>query len=308
MRLASFFSGLGGFDLAFEQAGYEIAFQCEIDPFCQAVLCKHWPHVPKIPDIADVNANEIPDADVWCAGFPCQDLSLANQGKRRGLHGNRSGLFFRFADLLGAATPKWVVLENVVGLLNSGSGEDFRVVLSTLDELGYCLAWRVLDSKYFGTPQRRRRTYIVGSYKFFGAARVLFGCGSIAEVAAPSRLPGAHAPSRFAAGGTEADLYVLQHATIGRAPTAGPQAKGFRCDGETYTLDSRGSSDVVCAPHAGFGVRTTSGLSRELDGRRFRALGNAVTVPVARWIAERIRRVDEEEAGKVVDNSGCPGC
>lgn len=294
MKVASFFAGIGGFDLGFEKAGCEVVFQCERDEFCRRVLKKHWPHVPLVPDINDVTPALVPQADIWCGGFPCQDLSLANQGKRLGLDGGRSGLFFRFADLASSVRPQWLVLENVVGLLNSNHGEDFRLLLSRLDELGYCVAWRVLDSKYFGTPQRRRRTFIVASLDDERAARVLLEPPAVGEVAPSSRRPGAHVAARFANGSRDADIYVIQHATIGRKPTAGPQAKGYRSDGEAYTLDSRGSSDVVCSAVAGFGVREAPGLSRELDGRRFRALGNAVNVDVVHWIARRIVQINQE--------------
>ncbi|MBL1152403.1 MAG: DNA cytosine methyltransferase [Armatimonadetes bacterium] len=288
-RVASFFAGIGGFDLGFESAGFEVVFQCERDAFCQEVLRKHWPQVPLHADIRTLESIAIPEAEVWTAGFPCQDLSLANQGKRRGLYGERSGLFYTFAELAERTRPQWLVLENVVGLLNSNDGEDFRTLVATLDELGYCVAWRVLDAKHFGSPQRRRRTFVVASYQTDCALGVLFGPGAIEQVAAEARLPGAHAPSRSPIGHRDADIYAIQHASIGRKPTAGPQAKGYRSDGESYTLDSRGSSDTVCSTDAGFRVRSTSGLSRDLDGRRFRALGNAVNVNVARWLAKRIR-------------------
>lgn len=304
LRVASFFAGIGGFDLGFERAGCNVVFQCERDIFCQKVLKKHWPDVMLADDICTVSADLIPEADIWCGGFPCQDLSLANQGKRKGLEGGRSGLFYTFAALAREARPKWIVLENVVGLLNSNEGEDFRVVLATLDELGYCSAWRVLDSKYFGTPQRRRRTFVVASLESDCATRVFFDDLAVDEVAKPTRLPGAHASTRPSSQGRDADIYVIQHATIGRKPTAGPQAKGYRCDGETYTLDSRGAADVVCSTNAGFGVRDTSGLSRELDGRRLRALGNAVNVDVVSWIAKRIVLA---EAGKI-RALGVPPC
>lgn len=136
LRVASFFSGIGGFDIAFDHyAGCRIVFQCEIDPFCQKVLRKHWPDVPLFTDIAKVQSADIPLSDIWCAGFPCQDLSLANQGKRQGLEGKRSGLFNQLANLAATARPKWLVLENVPGLLNSRDGQDFKYVLQTLDEL-----------------------------------------------------------------------------------------------------------------------------------------------------------------------------
>jgi DNA (cytosine-5)-methyltransferase 1 len=301
LRVASFFSGIGGFDLAFEQVGCQVVFQCERDSFCQKVLRKHWPGVPLASDIRAVEPDAIPGADIWCGGFPCQDLSLANQGKRLGLEGKRSGLFTRFAELASEARPKWLVIENVPGLLNSGDGQDFKYVVQTLDDLGYFVAWRVLDAKYFGTPQRRRRVFLVASHQSDRAARVLFDAGVSGEVAG-SGGPPLDATTEFTRSGfQESDLFAIQHATIGRKPSAGPQAKGWRNDGETYTLDSRGSADVVCAPHDGFRIRDASGLSRELDSRRLKALGNAVCVHVVRWVARRI--VNEEQSDSQGDRA-----
>ena len=182
--VASFFAGIGGFDLGFERAGMEVLFQCEINRFGQAVLRKHWPGVPLVPDIKNVQPSDIPkNANVWCGGFPCQDLSLANQGKRKGLSGERSGLFYEFSRLVEAQRPEWIVLENVPGLLNSHNGEDFKCVIKKLDELGYGVSWRVFDAKYFGTPQRRRRVYIVGSFGDLRSSEVLFEQGAVRVVA-----------------------------------------------------------------------------------------------------------------------------
>ena len=294
MKVASFFSGIGGIDLGLENAGMEVVFQCEILTFGQKVLRKHWPNVPLKEDITKVTGDDIPDVDVFAGGFPCQDLSLANQGKRKGLEGARSGLFFKYAELIEAKRPRWVFIENVPGLLNSAKGGDFSVVLSTLDELGYCVAWRVLDAKFFGTPQRRRRTYIVASLGTIGAAEVLFERGTN-----PIANSQSNRTRNFTASGNDASLpesnvFSIQHAGIGRRASAGPQGKGYRNDGETYTLDSRGSSDAVCKTDAPFGVRAASRVSQGLDGNRWRAIGNAVCVPVIEWIASRIVEVDKE--------------
>jgi DNA (cytosine-5)-methyltransferase 1 len=296
LKVASFFSGIGGFDLAFQQAGCQIVFQCELDKFCNKVLQKHWPDVKRISNIKDVMVDDIPHSDIWCGGFPCQDLSLANQGKRKGLEGERSGLFTQFARLVKSAPPKWLVIENVPGLLNSSGGQDFKYVLETLDDIGYFVAWRVLDAKHFGTPQRRRRVFLVASHQTDRAARVLFEYGIPDQMVRKSETSFGSTPKLAGECVQETDLFAIQHATIGRKPEAGPQAKGYRNDGETYTLDSRGSADVVCAPNDGFGVRETTGLSGELDSRRLKAIGNAVNVHVVRWIASRL----------VAEESGIP--
>ncbi len=159
---ASFFTGIGGFDIGFESAGFSISMQCEVEPFCQSLLKKHWPSVPLHPDITKLKNDDIPKSDVWVGGFPCQDLSLARMGKRDGLRGSKSGLFYEFARLVGAGKPRVILLENVAGLLSSHGGKDFGIVLSTLAELGYSVGWRTFNSKHFGVPQSRQRVYVVG--------------------------------------------------------------------------------------------------------------------------------------------------
>jgi DNA (cytosine-5)-methyltransferase 1 len=294
MKVASFFAGIGGFDLGLERAGMRVVFQCEINPFCQRVLSTRWPDVPLHSDISTLKARDITTADVWTGGFPCQDVSLANQGKRKGLKGERSGLFYAFAEHVEARKPSWIILENVPGLLNSHNGEDFRTIIRRLDELGYGISWRVLDAKYFGTPQRRRRVYIVASRGSLRSGEVLFEAGTDTTVARAGLGAKDLSARRAQPGVGDSSLYAIQHATIGRAPQAGPQAKGFRNDGETYTLDSRGSSDVVCSTNAPFRIREASRISRELDSNRFRAVGNAVCVPIVQWIGTRIIDVSQQ--------------
>ena len=167
MRFVSLFAGVGGFDLGLEQAGHTCVGQVEIDKNAQKVLKKHWPNVPLHDDVTTAIdwADEIGltgNVDLVCGGFPCQDVSVA--GRRAGLAGERSGLFF---DALAFAThvkAKRIILENVPGLLSSNQGRDFGVVLTNLADAGYSnIEWRVLDSQFFGVPQRRRRVFIVAS-------------------------------------------------------------------------------------------------------------------------------------------------
>jgi DNA (cytosine-5)-methyltransferase 1 len=179
--VASFFSGIGGLDLGLERSGFAVRFHCEINPFCRGILRQHWPDLPVHHDIRKLDDSEIPEADVWAAGFPCQDLSLARMGPRSGLRGSQSGLFHEFVRLLRGRGPRAVVLENVHGLLSSHGGRDFAIVLKALDELGYGVAWRVLNSKDFGVPQQRRRVYIVALHRGRGdPGKVLFEpeCGN----------------------------------------------------------------------------------------------------------------------------------
>jgi len=173
---ASFFSGVGGTDLGLERAGWGTVSFSEIDPYACAVLAQRWPGVPNLGDIVQLDRGEQEPrhraavsvaaggewhrAILWSGGFPCQDLSIA--GKRRGLAGERSGLAFAFLDLVERHRPPAVLLENVPGLLSSHRGRDMAALCGRLAELGYGWAFRVLDARHFGVPQRRRRVFIVG--------------------------------------------------------------------------------------------------------------------------------------------------
>jgi len=171
MRFGSLFSGIGGFDLGFERAGMTCAWQCEIDAACRGVLGTHF-GAEIIEDVCNVRRDNVSAVDLVCGGFPCQDLSIA--GKRAGLAGERSGLWFEFHRVLDDLRPQWVVIENVPGLLSSNGGRDFATILRGLVELGYGVCWRILDAQYFGVAQRRRRVFIVGSLGDGRAAQVLF--------------------------------------------------------------------------------------------------------------------------------------
>jgi DNA (cytosine-5)-methyltransferase 1 len=176
----SLFAGVGGFDLAMERNGVEVVANVEIDKQCQKVLAKHFPSAKQFSDITDVKGSDLiaagfePSRGIITGGFPCQDLSVA--GKRAGLVGERSGLFWEIARLIEETKTEWFILENVPGLLTSNKGKDFGVVIGTMADIGYSLAWRVLDAQHFGVPQRRRRVFIVGRRTGDGlsSAEVLF--------------------------------------------------------------------------------------------------------------------------------------
>jgi DNA (cytosine-5)-methyltransferase 1 len=176
----SLFAGVGGFDLAMERNGVDVVASVEIDKQCQKVLAKHFPKSKQFSDITDVKGSDLiaagfkPSRGIITGGFPCQDLSVA--GKRAGLAGERSGLFWEIARLIEETKTEWFILENVPGLLTSNKGKDFGVVIGTMADIGYSLAWRVLDAQHFGVPQRRRRVFIVGRRTGDGlsSAEVLF--------------------------------------------------------------------------------------------------------------------------------------
>lgn len=202
------------------------------------------------------------------------------------------GCFFKYAELIKENRPRWVLIENVPGLLNAAGGKDFGIVTRMLDELGYCVSWRVLDAKFFGTPQRRRRTYIVASAGTVGAAAVLFEPGGDQVIDLQSGKSRNFVAKEIDASLPESNYFSIQHAGINRKPTADPQGKGYRNDGEMYTLDFRSGADAVCKTDDTFGIREASGISGWMDGNRYKAIGNAVAIPVIRWLAERIAKFD----------------
>jgi DNA (cytosine-5)-methyltransferase 1 len=184
----SLFAGIGGLDLGFQRAGMQCVGYAEIDQKASAVMALRFPGVPNLGDVRNVTKETAATPDVVCGGFPCQDLSVA--GKRAGLAGERSGLWFEFHRVLAELRPQWAVIENVPGLLSSRGGRDFAVILRGLAEIGYLSAWRVLDAQYYGVAQRRRRVFIVASLGDGRAAQVLFERQSLSWDTAPSRETG----------------------------------------------------------------------------------------------------------------------
>lgn len=187
MTFGSLFTGIGGFDLGLERAGMSCLWQVERDARCNELLTRRWPHVQRYDDVRTVGA-DLARVDLICGGFPCQDVSVA--GRREGLAGERSGLWFDFLRILGRARPRWCVIENVPGLLSSNEGRDFATIIEGLVELGYGVCWRVLDAQYFGLAQRRRRVFIVGCLGDGSAASVLLEPESVSGNSAPRRTAG----------------------------------------------------------------------------------------------------------------------
>lgn len=172
-RYVSIFSGVEAASLAWEPLGWEPVAFSEIEPFPCAVLAERWPDVPNLGDITKINWKEEIDGaiDLVVGGSPCQSFSVA--GKREGLKG-ASGLMFEYIRCVQELRPRWFLWENVPGALTSEDGGAFGQLLSEMDELGYCLAWRVLDAQFFGVAQRRRRLFLVGHLGAESPAEVLF--------------------------------------------------------------------------------------------------------------------------------------
>jgi DNA (cytosine-5)-methyltransferase 1 len=161
MRVLDLFSGIGGFSLGLERTGgFKTVAFCEIEEFPRQVLASHWPGVPIYHDVRELSrsrlaADGLADVDVICGGFPCQDLSFA--GRRAGLEGARSGLWGEYARLIGELRPRYVLVENVPGLLSLGMG----TVCGDLAALGYDAVWDCVPASALGAPHRRDRVWIV---------------------------------------------------------------------------------------------------------------------------------------------------
>lgn len=172
MRYISLFSGIEAASVAWKGLGWEPLAFSEIEPFPCAVLKHHYPNVPNLGDITQVNWRPLRGkADVIVGGSPCQSFSIA--GKREGLAGE-SGLMFEYIRAVREVRPQWFIWENVPGAFSVEHGTAFRQLLSEMDKLGYGLAWRVLDAQFFGVAQRRRRVFLVGSLGTMRSADVLF--------------------------------------------------------------------------------------------------------------------------------------
>jgi DNA (cytosine-5)-methyltransferase 1 len=159
VKVLDLFSGIGGFSLGLERAGFETVAFCEPNPFCQAVLKHHWPTVPVYEDVRELSADRLVNDgitfDAICGGFPCQDISVA--GKGAGLAGAQSGFWWEFHRLIAETRPKWVIAENVSALRSRGLDE----VLGSLAALGYDAEWHCIPASAVGAPHRRDRIWIV---------------------------------------------------------------------------------------------------------------------------------------------------
>lgn len=241
-------------------------------------------------DVTTYANEQIPAADIICGGWPCQDLSLS--GARRGLAGSRSGLFFSALRVCEKLGPRLILLENVPGLLSSNGGRDFATVLLHLEQRGYSVSWRVLDVQYFGIPTKRRRLIIAASLGNGAASRILFD--------------GQSSNGHYPPGATERDTdtaALLREAWRDSGasiePAVGFPCRGFQAPAELglpmarvtnppavlVDGEARKLTPLECERLQGFPDNWTAGLS---DESRYRLTGNAVPVPLAKWLGERV--------------------
>jgi DNA (cytosine-5)-methyltransferase 1 len=335
MRYGSVCSGIEAASVAWEPLGWEPSWFSEIEAFPSAVLAHRFPGVPNLGDMTTLHEKEEfqrGSVDLLVGGTPCQSFSVA--GLRGGLDDPRGNLALVFLRLASVARPRWIVWENVPGVLSSNGGRDFGSFLGALAELGYGWAYRVLDAQHFGVPQRRRRVFVVGCLGDGArAARVLFEPASMRGNPSASRKEEQETPGRF----VPRVAYCLETTCNDYS-----RADGFNMIAQTLTArhDSspgggggynvvpaafHATQDPISGPvspalgtsmYAGVlhqGVRRLTPRECErlqgfpddwtlvpyrgkpaANGPRYKACGNSMAVPVMRWIGRRIAEAEAE--------------
>lgn len=246
MRVGSLFSGIGGLDLGLERAGMQVVWQVENNPFCQKVLKKHWPEVFCYGDIKEIDFTTLPPVDLICGGFPCQPVSCA--GKRQGDQDKR-WLWPEFYRAICEASPRWVLVENVPGLLSASDGRLFGGILRDLARRGYDAEWDLFPAAAFGAFHERFRLFLVA----YPNTKRLEKCRNIFARRIKKN------------GASQKDESTIR-----------PPYLAF----SKYLFSSRNW------PCESVFLRKRHGLSGRVD--RLKALGNAVVPQVAEWIGRRI--------------------
>ena len=302
MEFISLFAGIGGMDLGLERAGMTCVAQVEIDPFCQRVLEKHWPDVPRFGDIRDVGKHNLPSADLIAGGFPCQPHSVA--GKRKGASDDRN-LWPEFSRIIAELRPRYVLAENVPGIVTTY----LDTVLSDLEGQGYTCTTLNLPACAFDAPHRRERIFVVAHA---ASNRRQRRQGQDEHERQYDTVGRGEQPERNGGNG-----HVADHAVRGRNQKQAPQEGGNNqirgaqrtAGGCSSHVDNAHqgryvpSQEQICtgrnrAQYAGWWTlepdvdRVAYGPSTELDRNRLGAIGNAVVPQVAEWIGRRIMAVE----------------
>jgi len=266
MIVGSLFSGIGAIDLGLERSGMRVAWQVEIDDYCNRVLEKHWPSVPKFRDVREVGGRfdvsakryQLPDAELICGGFPCQPVSCA--GAQLGQEDPR-WMWPEFMRIIREIRPRWVLAENVPGLLSNDAGWLFGGILRDLAESGYDAEWDCLPAAAFGAPHIRDRIFLVANPN----SEELRSVGSCAQRGLCKNLSVFGGPSLF---GSHGRVDKLRESINDCRNTKGREMWAIEPDVD----------------------RVAYGVANRVD--RERVLGNSVVPQVIEWIGRRIMAVD----------------
>ena len=329
VKYLSVCSGIEAATVAWHNMGWTPVAFSDIEPFPSAVLAHHYPHVPNLGDMTKFEEWNLEPIDLLVGGTPCQSFSVA--GLRKGLADPRGNLMLTFLAIAQRHRPRWIVWENVPGVLSSNGGRDFGTLLGALGELGYGWAYRVLDAQFFGVAQRRRRVFVVGHIRDWRrAATVLFERESVRRDTPPSRAAWEDTTGSTGDGIarciTTGEMKRQDWETCNMIAQPIHYRKSRRAqsvhDHETWVEDEVSntlntfdlgdirSTDVVAQPSR---VRRLTPVECERlqgfpdgytnipwrnkpeapDGLRYKALGNSMAVPCMRWIGERINGCDK---------------
>ncbi|MGH7268125.1 MAG: DNA cytosine methyltransferase [Candidatus Rokuibacteriota bacterium] len=282
--LVGLFAGIGGIELGFHRAGYFTELLCEIDPAARAVLGTRFPDTPLELDVRRLRS--LPKVELVAAGFPCQDLSQA--GKTAGINGRQSGVVasvFRFLKH-SASRPRWLLLENVPFMLQLHRGRAMRFLVDELEALGFNWAYRVVDARAFGLPQRRKRVLLLAS-RSEDPRDILFQ-GSEHEPIPPD-LDKVACGFYWTEGFTGLGWAVDAVPTLKAGSTIGipsPPAIRMPLDRSIVTPDIRDAERLQGFPSDWTQPALQVGVRK---GARWRLVGNAVSVPLAEWLGQRLR-------------------
>lgn len=309
LRVAGLFAGVGGIELGLSRAGHQTTLLCEIDPAAQAVLRSRFDKSLVFSrgrtsgDIRSLKA--LPgEVTLVTAGFPCQDLSQA--GRTRGIRGSRSGLIGEVFRLLDRARPAWVLIENVPFMLHLAKGEALHVIVAALEDLGYRWAYRVVDSRAFGRPQRRRRVYLLASQKD-DPRDVLFVDNAGEHEEPPKSIWHSVACGFYwtegnrGLGWTHDAVPTLKGGSGFGIPSPPAIILPQGADGERLGTPAIEDAERLQGFDAGW---TSAAAEVERRSSRWRLIGNSVTVDAAEWIGMRLRSPGRYDKGEDTPHVG----
>jgi DNA (cytosine-5)-methyltransferase 1 len=290
LAVVGLFAGIGGIELGLHRAGHHTQMLCEIDEGAQQVLRTQFPGVDVVGDVRDIDC--LPDADLVAAGFPCQDLSQA--GRTVGIGGSQSGLVGEVFRLISetAEPPTWLLLENVPFMLQLDRGQAMRFLVDSLEELGYTWAYRVVDTRAFGIPQRRQRVLLLAS-QTEDPRTVLFA--DDAQPRDDAEREGVACGFYWTEGTRGLGWAVDAVPTLKGGSGIGipsPPAIRLPDAGGIVTPEIRDAERLQGFPAGWTAPGATGG--RRGEGARWKMVGNAVSVPVAEWVGRRLIRPGDE--------------
>lgn len=289
MKFLELCAGIGGFRVALENVGCECVGYSEIDKHAIKLYSAFFNDERNFGDVTKIEAEKLPDFELLVGGFPCQAFSVA--GKRGGFDDTRGTIFFDFARIMKAKKPKFAIFENVKGLLNHDEGKTYETMLRTLDEIGYDAQWGILNTRFHGLPQNRERVYIVANFRERSATKILFERGNGGEDKMARTQQSIIGDYYTKSGKTHQRSGVLNENSIAPCLTVS--------DCKEPRMVKIGDKVRRLTPKECFRLQGFKDEMVELgyklgisDTQLYKMAGNAVSVPVVEWVAQRVLNWD----------------